>query len=114
MNPQATFNFSVIPPSRRVGIALAEERANREIVDWSDLAAAFLRKYCRENESVFGEDVTKAAEAWGLISPSNPRAWGASYIRAQREGIIEKTDRTRRRENGSLAMVYRSLVFAKT
>jgi hypothetical protein len=62
---------------------------------------------------VFAEDVTEAAEAWGLIAPHDSRAWGAIYTRALRADVIakDKTLLPRERKNGSLAAVYRSLIF---
>lgn len=92
-------------------IHAAEDRANKEIEDWSDLAMLYLRNYCRTTQFVFAEDCTKAAEAYGLIAPSNPRAWGGVYIRAQHQNIIVATGETRKRKNGSPAMIYKSLLF---
>ncbi len=106
---QFAMEFSNHPRAEQ--IHAAEDRANREIQDWSDLALEFLKGYCRANATVFAEDITRAADAWGLIAPSNPRAWGGVYIRAQHLNIIVATGETRKRKNGSPAMIYKSLLF---
>lgn len=108
---QLALSFSPLPSARVDGMRRAEERANREIAEWSDLAMVFLTNYARTNEFVFAEDVTRAADKWGMIAPPDSRAWGTIYTQAIREKIIAKTTETRRRANGSLAMVYRSLVY---
>lgn len=110
---QMDMNFSTERAARREGMKRAEDRANREIADWSDLALQFLTNYSRANEMIFAEDVTKAAEVWGMIAPENPRAWGGVYVRAQHAGVIEKTSMTRARANGSLAVIYRSCIFKR-
>lgn len=110
---QMAMDFTAERARRREGMQLAEDKANRQIEDWSDLAYSFLTGYCRSNEFVFAQDVTIAAEAWGMIAPSNARAWGGVYVRAQHAGIIQKTTITRARMNASLAMVYRSLIFRR-
>lgn len=106
---QLGFELSNHPRAEQ--IQAAEARANREIDSWSDLALEFLKGYARTHSTVFGEDVTKAAEAWGLIAPKEPRAWGGVYIRAQHLNIIVATGETRKRKNGSPAMIYKSLLF---
>jgi len=106
---QAQIDFSFHP--RADQIHAAEDRANREIEDWSELALTFLRGFCRTNQFIFAEDVTKAAHAWGLIAPSNTRAWGGVYIRAQHLNIIDATGEARKRKNGALAMIYKSLLW---
>lgn len=91
----------------------ALDHANDVVRDWGDLAFLFLSNYARAQEKVFGEDVTAAAKKWNLAAPPTDRAWGAIYRRAMNANIIAKTDETRLRANGSLAMVYKSLVFGK-
>lgn len=108
---QAELDFTSIPPERREGMQAALDHAEKEAPDWGDLAFQFLSNYARANPQVFAEDVTKAAEAWNLVQPPTTRAWGGVYVRAQHAQIIEATKETRRRANGSLATVYRSLLY---
>ena len=110
-NAQTELDLSHLPPARREGVRNAEERANREIDSWSELALEFLKGFARNHATVFGEDVTRAADAWGMVAPSNARAWGSVYIRAQNMKIIEARGETRKRVNGNLAPVYTSLLY---
>jgi len=97
--------------TRREAMNACLDAADRKSPEWSDVAFSFLERYARANEWVFGEDVTKAAEAWGLVAPNDKRAWGGVYVRAQHAGIIKDEGRTRRRMNGSIAANYKSLVY---
>lgn len=102
-----------LPAARQEGMQAATDNADSHVEGWSDLAMMFLRGYCRTHEAVFAEDVTKDAAQWGLIAPTDRRAWGSLYIRAQKEKIIEATTTTRKRENGSHAVIYKSLLYKK-
>lgn len=88
------------------------ERAEREVANWGDLAMTFLRKYAAEHERVFAEDVTAASIAWGMVPPTDSRAWGPIVAQAVREGWLVDDKATRRRKNGCLAANYRSMVRA--
>ena len=111
MSAQLQMNFTSLPPARKDGMQAALDNANRHVEDWGDLAMIFLRGYCRTNEFVFAEDVTAAAAKWGLIAPVDKRCWGSVYTTAQKEKIIEATTMTRKRANGSHAVIYRSLLW---
>lgn len=97
--------------ARKEGMKAALEHADKVFDAWSDLAFQFLCNYARANATVFAEDVTTASETWNLPQPPTTRAWGGLYTRAQKAKIIEATENTRKRKNGSLAVVYRSLLF---
>lgn len=92
-------------------IKSAYEQAEEVVENWGDLALSFLRGYAMQHQRVFGEDVTKAAEKWGLVAPTDKRAWGGVYIRAQHLAILQDDGKTRRRNNGSKAADYRSLLY---
>lgn len=77
---------------------------------WADRAYQFLLNYSRSHALIFAEDVTQAAGVFGVPVPPTTRAWGSLYCRAKRDGILAPTNETRHRKNGSLAIVYRSLV----
>jgi hypothetical protein len=96
---------------RQQGMQAALAHAERACEDWADLAYQFLLNSCRTRELIFAEDITAAAEAWGLPQPPTTRAWGGIYVRAQHERIIEATSEYRKRKNGSPAVVYRSLIW---
>lgn len=96
--------------ARRAAAQACLEHANDAVEGWGDLAMQFLRNYARTHERVFGQDVTDAAEQWGLIAPPDRRAWGAIYTRAQKEGVILDDGKTRNRRNGNKAADYRSLL----
>lgn len=110
---QLAINFT-LPAARREGMQAALAHAEREHSDWADIAYQFLLNACRMRETIFAEDITAAAEAWGLPQPPTTRAWGGLYVRAQHEKIIEATEDYRKRKNGSPAMVYKSLLWKAT
>lgn len=110
MSAQLPLSFT-LPAVRKQGMQVALAHAEREHEDWAAIAYQFLLNTCRMREMIFAEDITAAAEAWGLPQPPTTRAWGGLYVRAQHEKIIEPTDDYRKRKNGSPAMVYKSLLY---
>lgn len=108
---QFSIDFAAERARREEGMAAALDHANQKVEEWGDRAMCFLTTYAKANEFLFAETVTTAAKAWRFEAPPTDRAWGGVYQRAVRAGVIERTDKTMRRANGSLAMVYRSLVF---
>jgi hypothetical protein len=96
------------------GMARALDRAEGESPGWGDVAYKFLHRYAEEHREFPGFFVTAASEmAPGFPVPRNERAWGGIYKRAQRAGLIEKTQRRMKhpKRHGCEAIVYRSLVF---
>lgn len=78
---------------RDTGMALAEDKANREKQDWSGDALFALEKYCvaHPDDKFLAEDVRAWGEALEFVSaPANSRAWGAVFRRAASIGIIRK------------------------
>lgn len=78
---------------RDVGIARAEDRANRDHIQWSEEAEAAVRLYCVQHprKQFLTEDVRAWAESMGLVSqPENGRAWGAVIQRCARLGLIRR------------------------
>lgn len=78
---------------RDIGMAMAEDKANRDAPFWSDRALLALEKYClaHPDQKFLGEDVREWAEGKRLVSiPDNERAWGAVFQKAARLKIIRK------------------------
>lgn len=98
------------------GMARALDRAEGDSPGWGELAFKFLRRYAEGNLEFPGFFVTAASEAdKDFPVPKNERAWGSIYHRAQRAGLIVKTQRRMKhpRRHGSEAIVYRSLVYGR-
>lgn len=78
--------------ARDEGIARAVDKAEREIEGWSDLALKYIRLYASQHrgERFIGLDVRLASISYGLIQPSNPKAWGGPLKRASTLGIIRR------------------------
>lgn len=112
MSAQFPLNFS-LPAARKEGMQAALAHAEREHSDWAARAYKYLINACRMREFIFAEQITAEAEAWDLPSPPTTRAWGGIYVRAQHEKIIEATGKTKKRKNGSPAMIYASLIYKK-
>ena len=96
------------------GMARALDRAERDTPDWADTAYKFLEQYAARNREFPGFFVTAASELdKSFPVPSNERAWGGIYRRAQKDGIIIKIAQRMKhpKRHGSEAIVYRSLVY---
>lgn len=97
--------------TREAMMHAATDHADRVSPHWSDVAYHFLENYCRTHEIITGEEVTKAARAWGLTEPPTTRAWGSLYVKAQNLNVIQWMDNNAMRYNRSPAPRYRSLIF---
>lgn len=78
---------------RDTGMALAEDKANRDAPFWSDRALLALEKYClaHPGQKFLGEDVREWAERKRMVAaPENGRAWGAVFRKAAGMKIIRK------------------------
>jgi hypothetical protein len=78
---------------RDTGMALAEDKANRDAPFWSDRALLAVEKYClaHPGQKFLGEDVREWAEAKRMVSvPENEKAWGSVFRRAANLKIIRK------------------------
>lgn len=84
MTIQLAIDLTVHSEARDVGILRSVERANREEAEWSGQALGMLTAYAAQATAPFLiEDVRAWAEAHGLPSPTNPKAWGAVTLRAK-------------------------------
>ncbi len=55
---------------------------------WGEMAYRWILAYAQDNRKFIGEECTQAARAAGMVSPHDLRAWGSSFRRAAREGVI--------------------------
>lgn len=106
--------FDYAARERDLGIARAEDHADRVEPGWPEMARAFLEEFARSHEFFISEDVSSASKDAGLPQPPTDRAWGGAYRHAQRNQIIamDGTGRSTRR-NASLCPRWRSLVFQR-
>jgi len=75
------------------GMALAEDKANRDRWGWSDDAMHGIEMYClaHADDQFLAEQVRAWAEGMGLVdAPDNGRAWGAVFKKAARLGVIRR------------------------
>jgi hypothetical protein len=79
---------------RDIGMALSEQKANRDSEGWSDRACACVAVFIKASQyegPFLIEDVRGWSEYWNLIDPpENARAWGAVARRCAKDGIIRK------------------------
>jgi hypothetical protein len=73
---------------RDIGINRAVDHANNEILNWSEIAYDFLKKYILRSGEFMAEDVINASS--GIVpKPPDTRAWGAVIVRAKKDHIIK-------------------------
>lgn len=70
-----------------VAMQLAVDKADREIADWSETAYQFLLEYARKHRKFQAWQVREAAVGQ-IPLPTESRAWGAVFSRANRDGVI--------------------------
>jgi hypothetical protein len=81
---------------RDIGMALSEQKANRDSDGWTERAMLCVARWCHANwddpdRKFLIEEVRDWGEHWGFIdAPENARAWGAVARRCAKEGIIRK------------------------
>ena len=94
------------------GMARALDAAERRDDMWPDIAYSFLVRYAWSHEQFISEECTAEAERLGYGSPADPRAWGAIFQRAARDGIIRRNGYgTSHRRHLSPTPLWRSLVY---
>lgn len=71
------------PARRRPG-----DRAGPAARRWGKIAYRWILAYAQHNRKFIGEECTQAARAAGIASPHDLRAWGWSFRKAAREGVI--------------------------
>jgi len=76
--------------SRQLGMDRALAGAERQHEDWGELAFRFLVAFARRRASFMGWECVRAAEACSNVPIANPKAWGAIFARAARDGYISK------------------------
>lgn len=77
-------------------ITATADKADREYEGWTTLAYAYLKAYVRKHPEFWSWELRDAMKAEGYAMPSELRAWGAVYKRAQREGLIRKGEHLKR------------------
>lgn len=94
------------------GIALAEQGAINARENWPELALAYLRLYATQHSERFtAEDVLESADDWGLVKPPDSRAWGQTFRKAARLGIIVKDGSgICRKRHLSVCVAWKSLI----
>jgi hypothetical protein len=73
------------------GMALASHAQERKAPRWTDIAYAAIEDIARRQIHVHVDDVLQA----GVPRPKHPNAWGAVWMRAIRNDIIQRTNQTR-------------------
>jgi hypothetical protein len=94
---------------RERGMSLAADAQDRVAPAWADEAFNAIVKVARCQSTVFVDDV------WPKVAPpSHPNAFGAVWMRAIRQKVIEPTGERRRsiapRKHAHSYPVYRSLI----
>ena len=85
------FNQPVISTAAETGANLAAKKAEHDRCGWKDEACRLLEKYVDANSQPFqAEDFRQWAYTEGLEKPNSERAFGWLFIKASREGLIEK------------------------
>lgn len=85
-----------------------EERAHPT---WTSVAFQYLEAYARKHAEFISEDLTAAADEWGLQT-SQPKAWGGVFQKAARAGIIVQCGAGRsKRRHASICPLWKSKIF---
>ena len=93
------------------GMARAADAQDRAVIGWSELAYLAILNVARMQETVHTDDV----RAIFPHEPDHPNAFGAVWLRAIRDGVIERTGTVRAstdpRKHSHQYPIYRSLTF---
>ena len=90
MSEQIVIDFAAAAAARDLGMAQAADHAERVEDGFGERAFRFICTYAETHQVFISEECTAAAAAQGLVSPADPRAWGAPFQRAARARVIEK------------------------
>ena len=113
LNEQLPIDFAAAVAARDRGIAQAADHAERLEDGFGERAFQFICTYAETHRVFISEECTAAAAAAGLVSPADPRAWGAPFQRAARARVIEKIGfGISQRRHLSPTPKWQSLVFA--
>lgn len=105
--------FDYAQKERDIGMQRAEKHAEETVTpDWATLAYSFLVTFARRNQHFISEDVSGLSKEQGFPQPPTDRAWGQTYRRAVKAGIIvqDGTGRSLRR-HASLCPRWRSRIY---
>ena len=94
--------------ARDAGMAKSLAKTERADPNWGEYAYMHLVKFANRSDSPF---TSEAASSWcyanGLANPVSPRAWGAVYVRAVREGAIVQDGAGRSQVRRSICPAWR-------
>ena len=76
--------------ARDRGVAQAVATAESVHDAWGELAYAFLAAYAGQHGEFAGWEVVRASNDSGAVPVVSGKAWGAIFLRAAHEGLIEK------------------------
>ena len=77
---------------RNEAMQRAVDSADGRVPRWSEVAFQYICLYATQHrgQKFIGRDITQAAKAYGLESPSTEKSWGGPIQKAVREGVIRK------------------------
>lgn len=87
---QPEFDFTAARAARDAGMQQATQHAEDLQPKWGELAIERIRTYAATHPEFISEECTDWAASQGFTSPTDPRAWGAPFLKAARLGIIRK------------------------
>ena len=91
------------------------KKADRLSPGWTDRAFDVVYAVAQTNQFFHIDDVHEKAAITGLDAPHDARAWGPPMIKAQRQGVCQKTGETKKSRypgcHAHLRPVYQSLVY---
>lgn len=82
------FAYAAAKALRDVGMSRAERAQGQR---WSDIAYAAIERVARRQVHVHVDDVLRE----GVPPPAHFNAWGAAWLRAIRNGLIQRSNQTR-------------------
>lgn len=85
------FTFADAKQRRDTGMARAAVAQEQKSPRWSEIAYAAIEAIARRQLTVHVDDVLRA----GIPKPQHPNAYGAVWLRAVRNGIIQRSAETR-------------------
>jgi hypothetical protein len=88
MTAPAADLFSYAKESRDIGMSLAVSAQGPR---WADIAYAAIERVARRQVHVHVDDVLRE----GVPDPTHFNAWGAVWMRAIKNGIIQRSNQTR-------------------
>lgn len=76
--------------ARDEGMKRALDHAERDVPAWSAVALQFLRGYAAKHRQFTSFELRNAAREWGLSMPATDKAFGSVFVKAAKEGVIER------------------------